>query len=699
MSDVVDQDKPSSTTVAPLVEASGLRVAYGSGDHAVEAVHGVDFAVRPGETVGIVGESGSGKSTTVMGLAGLLPANGHVTADTLRFDSVDLSHAPGRTRRRLLGEEIGVIYQDALRALNPVMKVGDQVGEGLRARGVSRKESKAQSLEMLRQVGIADAESRMRAYPHQLSGGMRQRVVIAMALIMKPRLLIADEPTTALDVTVQAQVLDLIADLGSEIGSTTLLVTHDLGVVAGSCDRVLVMYNGEIVEQGPVAQVFAAPAHPYTAALLRSVPDPGRRVGRRLPYIPGAPPKVGTTGDFCSFADRCTRAREECTTTDPPLLPVADGRASACLFADEVLADPLGRAAGELGREWGDAGSQPVVQTSSEPLVVAVDVHRVYRSGGVFAKRQPAVRAVDGVDLIVNQGETLGLVGESGCGKSTLGRVLVGLEPLDDGSVTVEGRQIKGLGHREARAFRQKAQMIFQDPRSSLNRRMSVRQMLEEPLRVKGLDALQRTARAEELLQLVGLDGGDMVRYPHEFSGGQAQRIAIARALALDPSFLVADEAVSSLDVSIQGQILNLLQDLKEQLGLTLLFISHDLGVIRQVCDRVAVMYFGKIVELGDTEQIFNHPQHPYTFALRSAIPVPDPASDWSSRRLLLAGDPPRPTAPPTGCRFHPRCPIGPTHRDDREVCRTDPLELAETLQGSRAACHFSDHVEQELNR
>lgn len=676
-----------------LVTVEGLRVSFGHGDDAVEVLHGVDFVASPGEMIGIVGESGSGKSTTVLALAGLLGATSAVSADRLAFAGHDLTAISTRDRRKLLGSDIGVIYQDALRALNPVMTVGDQVGEGLQARGVSRREARERSLEMLGHVGIADPRSRIDAYPHQLSGGMRQRVVIAMALIMRPSLLIADEPTTALDVTVQAQVLDLIADLSEEIGSTTLLVTHDLGVVAGTCDRVFVMYGGEVVEQGPVGDIFGAPGHPYTRALLDSVPDPQRRIGERLPSIPGTPPPVGVKTAGCTFADRCTKVHDACREIKPPLLALSPHHAAACLIAPEVATE-----ARRQRLDPGPADARPS-QASSDgvPLVVVQGVHRTYQSGGLLSRRRRPVRAVDGVDLTIMRGETIGLVGESGCGKSTLGKMLVGLEDPDEGRVTVDGETVNGLGRRERQAFRRSAQLIFQDPQSSLNRRMTVGQMLDEPLRARGTGRGERPGRIAELLTLVGLSPDHVGRYPHEFSGGQAQRIAVARALALEPRFLVADEAVSSLDVSIQGQILNLLEDLKTQLGLTLVFISHDLGVIRQICDRVAVMYLGQIVELGRTDTVFADPQHPYTLALRSAIPVPDPDSEWSNQRLLLPGDPPVSSNPPSGCRFHPRCPMGPARRDDRDTCRDVLPPLAPAANGGLSACHFSSEITKDL--
>jgi peptide/nickel transport system ATP-binding protein len=681
-------------TDATVLSVRGLRVAYGAGHDAVHAVRGVDLSVRSGETIGVVGESGSGKSTLVMALAGLLPASATVTADELRV----LEHEV-RGRRRPgaagLARDIGVVYQDALRALNPVMRVGAQLTEGLRARGWSRQDARDRAVDMLRRVGIPDPVTRMRAYPHQLSGGMRQRVVIAMALSEQPRLIIADEPTTALDVTVQAQVLDLIRGLSDELGSSTLLVTHDLGVVAGSCDRVIVMYHGEVVEAAPVNELFRSPSHPYTRALLRSVPDPSRRAGARLAFIPGSPPFVGADLSGCPFAPRCEHADDRCRSEVPVLAPSGEAAVAACHRPEGVPTGPVLRPEIVVDEPVLESGPAPARR---ELIEVSGLVHH-YHLGSRLGHGRVTAQAVDDVSLRIGRGETLGLVGESGCGKSTLGRLLVGLERPTKGSIRFDGQEVTSLQGRALRRFRQRAQMVYQDPRSSQNRRMTIRRLLAEPLRRRGVERGELAGEVDQLLGLVGLSPRHADSYPHEFSGGQSQRLAIARALALDPDFLVADEAVSALDVSVQGQVLNLLLDLKERLDLTLLFISHDLGVVRQVCDRVVVMYLGKVVEEGPVESVFQSPTHPYTFALRSAIPVPDPTSDWSSRRVLLAGDPPRPTSPPSGCRFHPLCPIGPTVHPDRQDCRDQVPMLLPQAPGSRSACHYAAAAVQELER
>ena len=666
---------------APLLSVRDLRVAYRTGSETVEVVHGVDFDLQPSESLGIVGESGSGKSTVLLAAARLLPSNAVITGGQADLRGQDLLTADAKALRQVHGPQIGMMYQDSLRALNPVMKIGKQITEVLQAHdapGVDEETAR----DLLHSVGLSDPARLMSQYPHELSGGMRQRVMTAMSLALSPRILFADEPTTALDVTIQAQILDLLRHRAIAMGTAIVIVSHDLGVIANLCQRVLVMYGGRIVEHGTTEEVFSDPRHPYTAALLSSVPRIDRGL-RRLPFIEGRPPDPADPPPGCSFAPRCLVAIDECERGVPPLLSVGDHRESACLRSEAVdevgveLISAAQRQAAEHDVDHREPGAL-------EPILVVRELTRHFRIGR--GRRAPILRAVDGIDLDIRRGEFLGFVGESGCGKSTLGRMLVGLEPADAGTVTLEGTEITAATGRAARSMRRFSQMVFQDPRSSLNRRMTVAQHLEEALAHSPTPRGERSDRLRELVDQVGLPVAALNKLPDEFSGGQAQRIAIARALAVSPQVLVADEAVSSLDVSVKGQIVNLLRDLQADLGVTVLFISHDLGVVRQVSDRIAVMYLGRLVEVRKTDELFTSPRHPYTRALLSAIPVPDPVVERERERIILAGDVPNPTNPPSGCRFHPRCPVGPNVNPERDICRTTEPQLDDEFH---TACHF----------
>ena len=694
---------PETSSLAPVLSVRDLHVSYGPEKRSVPAVRGVSFDVLPGQTLGIVGESGSGKSTTVLGMLGLLGPAGHARGEVL-IRGKDFLTATARERRRILGLDVGVVYQDALRSLNPVLKVGKQITELLEAHGRSEG-AREKVVDLLKEVGIPDPRKRANQYPHEYSGGMRQRAMIAMGLALSPSILVADEPTTALDVTIQAQVLDLIRRLAAGEDTATVIVTHDLGVIAGMSDRVLVMYGGEVVEEGPTQSVFAAPRHPYTAMLLRAMPSIESVSRNRLEFIAGHPPAPDEIGEGCPFAPRCYAVQPMCLDNRPVLKELASRHAAAC-FVSQQRSDGFppkpgvidGQSATETSSanlSGGIAISPQITATDPEtPLLRLDNVTRRYGSTRLLRAAEAPVVAVDGLSLTVERGESLGLVGESGCGKSTLGRLIVGLERPDEGSIRYDGVDIASMNRSKLREFRRHAQMIYQDPRSSLNRRMTVKQILSEPLAIRGIAPKDREAAVVDLLQTVGLRAQHRFGLPNEFSGGQAQRIAIARALALNPSLLVADEAVSSLDVSVQGQVLNLLRDIQERLGLSVLFIAHDLAVVRQVCDRVAVMYLGKIVEMGPADDLFARPRHPYTAALRSAHPIPDPVRERKRERILLTGDAPSPSAIPSGCRFHPRCPIGPAAKAGRDICRevAPPLERG---QGNRpVACHFADEME-----
>ncbi|MER5352203.1 ABC transporter ATP-binding protein [Kitasatospora sp. NPDC002551] len=551
----------------PLVDVRDLVVDFPVGDGHLRAVDGVGFTLEAGQALGIVGESGSGKSTVAYGLLGLHRGTGARIGGSVRVAGVDAVTAEGEDLRRLRGGLAAMVFQDPLSALDPYYAVGDQIAEVVRVhRPVSRRAARARAVEVLDRVGIADAARRARSRPHEFSGGMRQRVLIAMALACEPRLLVADEPTTALDVTVQAQILDLLHELRAETGAGLVLVTHDLGVVAGSVDRVLVMKDGRAVEHGPVTEVLGTPRQPYTRALLSAVP--------RL---------------------------------DAPR-------------------DPRVRAPGE-----------PAGPAGGEVLLEAVDLRREFATRGL-ARRTAAVTAVDGVSLTVRAGETLGVVGESGSGKTTLGRMLVRLLEPTGGRLHYRGRDIGALGEKELRPLRRELQMVFQDPVSSLNPRRTIGESVADPLRIAGEgDERRIRARVGELLERVGLDPDWYHRYPHEFSGGQRQRVGIARALAPEPRLIVCDEPVSALDVTTQAQVVELLGELQRDLGLALVFIAHDLAVVRQVSDRVAVMRAGRIVEQGDADTVYDSPRHAYTKGLLAAVPVPDPAEASARRHARLA--------------------------------------------------------------
>ena len=678
----------------PVLSTTDLQTHFDTERGTVKAVDGVDIELREGETLGVVGESGSGKSVTALSVMGLVDDPGEVGGEVwfrdphladefagrpfVKGDRLELTAAPEGALRAVRGGAMSMIFQDPMTSLNPAVTVGEQVAESLRLHrhGGNRRDTWFNALretvagsgadeeavwedtyDILDQVGIPDPESRADEYPHEFSGGMRQRVLIAIALACRPRVLIADEPTTALDVTIQAQILDLIDDLQEELGMSVLFITHDLGVVAETCDRVAVMYAGEIVEEGPVEEIFANPSHPYTYTLLESIPS--EDVDRLTP-IEGNVPDLIDMPEGCHFAPRCPWAVEECTEGEIPYLQHGPGdvdHRSKCIF-EEFDTDEYGTEAGVAAGESTRTGKR---------LLSVEGLQKYYDQADGWLDdlldSEPPVRAVDGVDLDVYEGETLGLVGESGCGKSTAGRAILHLDPPTGGRVVFAGEDLGSLSKSELRERRTDMQMIFQDPLSSLDPRMTVGATLVEPLKIHDIDPegegslrRRRRQRAVELMEAVGLDPSQYGRYPHELSGGQRQRVGIARALAVDPEFIVADEPVSALDVSVQAQIINLLEDLQEEFGLTFVFIAHDLSVVRHIADRVAVMYLGEVVEVAETDELFADPRHPYTKALLSAVPVPDPTADTDDR-IILKGDVPDPVDPPSGCHFRTRCP------------------------------------------
>jgi peptide/nickel transport system ATP-binding protein len=665
-------------TGTPLLEVRGLRTDIRLKRSTVHAVDGVDLTVRAGETLGLVGESGCGKTMTALSVIRLLPAGGEVVAGSIRLDGVDVLGLDEAELRQVRGNTVGMIFQDPLTSLNPSMTIGRQISEAvLLHRRVGRAAARRRTVEVLDLVGIAHASRRLHDYPHQFSGGMRQRVMIAIALACQPKLLIADEPTTALDVTIQAQILELIDRLRRDLGMAVILVTHDLGVIAGRADRVAVMYAGRVVEQATATTLFDHPRHRYTEALFRALPE--RAVESRDPLytIPGLPPDLTRTVTECRFAPRCRFAQDDCRTTDPPLVPQPDGSEHACLHPVDASHRLQVRA----------TSASVVALTANRDVLVTAEhlVKEFPLRRHVFGRTSGTVSAVADVSFEVRRGQTLGLVGESGCGKTTTGRLLVGLDEPTSGAVRVDGRDLATLPRRGRRRVRRDIQFMFQDSFASLDPRMHVGAILREPMviaRLGGRGEQQR--RVYELLDVVGLPRAAARRFPHEFSGGQRQRIGLARALALSPRLVVADEPVSALDVSIQAQILNTMRALQAELGLTYVVISHDLSVIRYLADRIGVMYLGKLVEEGPAHQLYARPLHPYTHGLIATIPMADVHRERAKDSAPLRGELPSAVDPPSGCRFRTRCPLA------QQICAEQEPPLVELVpDGHRVACHF----------
>ncbi|MGK5531852.1 dipeptide ABC transporter ATP-binding protein [Streptomyces sp. URMC 129] len=609
---------------APVLDVRDLRVTFDDGRRRVRAVNGVGFRLAPGETVGIVGESGSGKSTTALALMGMLPGGGRVTGGSVRLDGTDLTTAGEEWLRGARGARIAMIFQDPMTALNPVLSIGTHLDEAMRAHGRGDRAARARrAAELLDLVGIPDPARRLRDHPHQFSGGQRQRVMIALALANEPRVLLADEPTTALDATVQDQILRLLDRVNRETGTAVVLISHNMGVVARACRRVLVMYGGTVVEDGPTETVLSRPRHPYTAGLLAAVPRLDAPAGTRLAGIPGTPPDLSRPVPGCPFAARCLLAEDRCHTSAPPLTTHPDGVRTACFVTAEA-----GDATAARQPEPVAAGTGPAApaargpRPAGTPLLDVTALRTTFPGRGRGGRRRPFT-ALDGVDLTLAAGETLGVVGESGSGKSTLARTIVGVHAAASGTVRYRGRDVTGASGAALKELRREVQMVFQDPYASLNPRMTVGRVIEEPLIAHGIgDRAARAERVAALLAEVGLDPDAAARHPRDFSGGQRQRIGIARALAPEPSVLICDEPVSALDVSVQAQVVNLLTDLQRRLGLAMIFIAHDLAVVRQVSHRIAVMHRGRIVETGPADDLCERPRHPYTRTLLSAAPV-----------------------------------------------------------------------------
>ncbi len=683
-----------------VLEIDGLRTEFRLKHANVVAVDDVSFSVNEGECVGVVGESGCGKTTIGLSIMKLLPNVGHVIGGSIKLLGQDLAPLTEKQMCKVRGNDVGMVFQDPLTSLNPTMTIGDQIGESVRLhQGASKANAQRRALEALKLVEVPNAEQRLDAYAHQLSGGLRQRVMIAMALVCSPKLLIADEPTTALDVTIQAQILDLLDRLREELHMAVILITHDMGVIAERADRVLVMYAGKITESATTEEVFTDMRHPYAEALLASVSKLDQDPSVRLVSIPGLPPDLSQPIEHCRFAARCRYAQPDCLQHEPPLEPAANsqpGHLAACFHQVDVDPQTIANRpeavakAADLNIKVDEVAlarhHTRAEALSAAPVLVRVDhvvKEFVVTSGALAQRKIGTVKAVTDVSLTIRQGETFGLVGESGCGKTTMGRMVVALEHPTSGAVEFEGEDITDLAGGALRRRRRDLQMMFQDPYASLDPRMRVGTILREPLKVQKIgNSSEQKARVLEMLEEVGLPARSAELYPHEFSGGQRQRIGLARSLVLEPKLIVADEPVSALDVSIQAQILNLLKDLQEKHGLTYLFISHDLAVVKYMADRIGVMYLGKLVEMGPARDLYERAAHPYTKALIDTIPVADPRSRGERGRHIL-GELPSSLDPPSGCRFRTRCPFA------QERCAVEEPALRPFGEGHVAACHF----------
>ena len=673
----------------PILQLKNVEVTFPSESGTVQAVRNASVDINPGEIIGLVGESGSGKSVLSLATIGLLPASASVAGEIL-YDGKNLLSLSDNEMTKYRGKDIAMIFQDPLSALNPVQNIGVQIKEAIQIhQDVNDSAATKQVYELLDAVGIPFPQERSLSYPHEFSGGMRQRVMIAMAIANQPKILLADEPTTALDVTVQAQVLDTLKIARDLTGAAIILVTHDMGVVAGLADRIAIMYAGKIVETGPINDVFSDPKMPYTIGLLRSIPRVDAPAGSRLASIEGTPPSPVSLPSGCAFGPRCPAFKDLCTKAIPELISSDSDSPEhqvACHRAIEV-AELVAK------NELFPTGIAHSAKKSTSEEVV-LDIQNLTKTfpmmkGALLRRRIGTIHAVDSVSLTLKEGRSLALVGESGCGKTTTLIEIMNLVAPEKGKILFLGKDAATLKRSERLALRKDLSIVFQDPAASFDQRLPVGEALSEGLEVFKYPKAQQQTRVRELLQLVGLDPTHINRFPMEFSGGQRQRLAIARALALNPKVIVLDEPVSALDVSVRAGILNLLAQLQEKLGLSYLIVSHDLSVIQHIADDVAVMYLGSIVEAGPVEEVFRAPKHPYTNALLSAVPIPDPAVERSRKRIVLTGELPSPANPPSGCRFHNRCQVRATLSEiDQEKCSTD-RPLLRIIGKESVACHF----------
>jgi oligopeptide/dipeptide ABC transporter ATP-binding protein len=678
--------------MAPVLEIDDLSTHIQLTKSVVQAVGNIDLRIEPGETVGLVGESGCGKSMTGLSILGLLPPGGQIVNGSIKLEGKELVGLPKEDLQHIRGNEIAMIFQDPLTSLDPTKSIGYQVAEPVRLhRGASKDEAMERAAEVLGLVGLPKPRERLSDFPHQLSGGLRQRVMIAMALTCEPKLLIADEPTTALDVTIQAQILALLDDLKERTGMAMLLITHDMGVIAGHADRIHVMYAGRMVESTNTSLLFSHMRHPYTQSLLASIPRLSQDNTQRLLNIPGIPPDLSNPPDGCRFAARCSRATDKCRVDEPPLTGESADHLFSCwhpvngplALNAEKPASPAVSAVAVAERDADDAVDPAANGT---PLLEVRNLVKEFpiTSGAILQRKVGSVKAVSDVSFTVHAGETFGLVGESGCGKTTIGRMVVALEQPSSGQVSLRGVNVSALSGGALRKTRRDLQLMFQDPYSSLDPRMRVGAIIGEPLAIQHVGTRQeQRARVYELLDEVGLPRNAVERYPHEFSGGQRQRIGLARALTLNPRVIVADEPVSALDVSIRAQVLNLMKRLQADYDLTFIVISHDLAVVKYMANRIGVMYLGKLVELGSGEDIYHRAAHPYTAGLIATIPVPEPVEARATAKVGIKGELPSPVNPPSGCRFRTRCPFA------QDLCAQEEPPLRSFGPGHMAACHF----------
>ena len=666
-----------------VLQVNDLHTEFRMRHSTVYAVNGVSYEVHAGEIIGIVGESGCGKSVTQMSTLNLIPSPpGKISQGEVIYDGKNLigKETTKAEMRDIRGNRIAMIFQEPMTSLNPLMRVGDQIAEAiLQHKKVSKKEARQRAIELMKMVKIPDAEQRYSCYPNEFSGGMCQRGVIAMAMSCEPELLIADEATTALDVTIQAQILEMLRDIVRQTQVGLLIVTHNLGIVARYADRIYVMYAGRVVESGPASEIFRNPSHAYTIGLLNSVPRLDDAKDRQLMPIEGFPPSLSSPPVGCSFAPRCTQQCEACSAENMELREVSPGHFTRCCNTALDRSPKTGNRVLEAAK------------LSGEPLLEIEHVSKRFtiRGGLLGRKTVGYVHALSDVNLTIRKGETLGLVGESGCGKTTLARTILNLHQPSDGQVRWRGKVIAEMSKREQQAIRKDIQMIFQDPFASLDPRMTIGDIIGEPLKVHHMTKTKKEydQRVNELFKMAGLDPALRQRSPHELSGGQRQRVGIARALASEPKLLVCDEPVSALDVSVQAQILNLLEELQRTLGVAYLFIAHDLSVVRHISDNVAVMYLGRVVEYGDWKSLYEHPAHPYTRTLLSAVPIPDPEIEEKRNIEVIRGDVPSVSHIPEGCSFHTRCPYA------TEECKKAVPQLRELADGHHSACIYAEKL------